>query len=79
MQLNQKQKERLYLIYDFEDYEEIINAWLYGEELTIEFLNHKDNTISTYKPNISEKEDKEKIEFIIYGVRLNRNEYLYVI
>ena len=69
IKLNQKQIERLYEIYIFEDWEEIQQAEFNTEtnELKITYLDKKDNITAIYEPNTADKEDEQKINYILKG------------
>jgi hypothetical protein len=72
--LNEEQRERLYDVFDFEDYEKIEDAWIDNGQLYIYFLNEEDSENYTYEPNLDGEEGKEKLRHILDGTRGNTNE-----
>ena len=70
MLLNEEQMLRCYQVFDFEDYEEIINGEINGEDLVIDYLDNVDNVVGHYKPTL----EKEQLDFIMNGIKLERNE-----
>ena len=74
IQLNENQIQRLYMVFDFEDEEEIVNATMdcdRGGWLEINYINHKDNAIGCYKPYLAKhlQEDLDKVDFILNGIK----------
>lgn len=74
MVLNEEQIERLYMVFDFEDYEEIISAEIDNNELTIDYVDNRDGVIGHYQPYLMKhsKEDREKLNLILNGITLTR-------
>ena len=75
--LNKNQLERLYMVFDFEDHEEIVSATMdcdRGGWMEINYIDHKDNTNGCYKPYLAKHstEDLEKVSFILNGFKLKR-------
>lgn len=67
--LTKKQIKRLYDIYDFEEKETIINAYICYDDLYIEYSDKK-GYVTTYKPNFNiftNKEDFDKLKYILWG------------
>lgn len=67
--LTKKQIKRLYDVYDFDDEEDIITAYIGDNELYIAYVD-KDGNISVYKPNFNiftDKEDFDKLKYILWG------------
>lgn len=67
--LTTEQLKRLYDVYDFEEKETIINAYICYDELYIEYSDKK-GYITTYKPNFiifTDKEDFDKLKYILWG------------
>lgn len=72
IELNENQIQRLYMVFDFEDEEEIVNATMdcdRGGWMEINYINHKDNSIGCYKPYLAKhlQEDLDKVNFILNG------------
>lgn len=67
--LTTEQLKRLYDIYDFEEKETIINAYICYDDLYIEYSD-KRGYVTTYKPNFNiftDKEDFDKLKYILWG------------
>lgn len=66
--LNRQQRDRLYDVYIFNSDEIIEVAYYYRGQLYIYYAD-RDAKITLYKPelNLSNNEDKEKIEYILNG------------
>lgn len=67
--LTEEQLKRLYDVYDFEEKETIINAYICYDELYIEYSDKK-GYVTTYKPNFNiftNKEDFDKLKYILWG------------
>lgn len=67
--LTTEQLKRLYDIYDFEEKETIINAYICYDDLYIEYSDKK-GYVTTYKPNFNiftDKEDFDKLKYILWG------------
>ena len=67
--LTTEQLKRLYDVYDFEEKETIINAYICYDELYIEYSDKKGYD-TTYKPNFNiftDKEDFDKLKYILWG------------
>ena len=78
IELNEQQIQRLYMAFDFEEHEEIVNATIECERggcMEINYINHKDNSNGCYKPYFAKhsQEDKDKLDFILNGIKLERN------
>lgn len=78
IELNEQQLQRLYMVFDFEEHEEIVSATMDCERggwLEINYINHKDNTNGCYKPYLAKhsQEDLDKVNFILNGIKLERN------
>ena len=78
IELNKNQIQRLYMVFDFEEHEEIVTANVESEKggwLEINYINHKDNSNGCYKPYLAKhsQEDLDKIDFILNGFKLERN------
>lgn len=76
--LNETQKSRLYMVFDFEEHEEIVNATIESESggwMEIEYIDKINNAIGCYKPYLAKhlQEDLDKVNFILNGIRLERN------
>lgn len=74
IQLNEQQLQRLYMVFDFEEHEEIVNATMDCERggwMEINYINHKDNAIGCYKPYLAKhlQEDLDKVDFILNGIK----------
>lgn len=74
MALTEEQIERLYLVFDFEDYEEIICADYDNGEMDIAYIDNRNGAYGHYQPYFKKhsKEDKEKLNLILNGITLNR-------
>lgn len=68
MKLNKEQLLRCYQVFDFEEYEEIINGEINGEDMTITYLDNVDGVIGNYKPTL----EQEQLDFIVNGITLER-------
>lgn len=67
--LTTEQLKRLYDVYDFEEKETIINAYICYDDLYIEYSD-KRGYVTTYKPNFNiftDKEDFDKLKYILWG------------
>lgn len=67
--LTKTQIKRLYDVYDFDDEEDIIIAYIGYNELYIAYID-KDGHISVYAPNFdifTDKEDFDKLKYILWG------------
>lgn len=67
--LTTEQLKRLYDVYDFEEKETIINAYICYDDLYIEYSDKK-GYVTTYKPNFNiftNKEDFDKLKYILWG------------
>ncbi len=78
IELNKNQIQRLYMVFDFEEHEEIVNATIDCERggwMEINYINHKDNSTGCYKPYLAKhsQEDLDKVDFILNGIKLERN------
>ena len=78
IQLNEQQIQRLYMAFDFEEYEEIVTANVESERggyMEIHYIDNKDNSNGCYKPYFAKhsQEDKDKLDFILNGIKLERN------
>ena len=78
IKLNEQQLQRLYMVFDFEEHEEIVSATMDCERggwMEINYINHKDNTNGCYKPYLAKhsQEDLDKVNFILNGIKLERN------
>ncbi|MCR4661719.1 MAG: hypothetical protein K5765_06970 [Clostridia bacterium] len=72
--LTKEQIARLYNVYDFEEHEEITDAVLVGEHtLIIHYVDTKENCDGTYLPGFDGKEDLDKLDLIMNGIKLERN------
>ena len=72
IKLNENQIQRLYMVFDFEEYEEIVSATMdcdRGGYMEINYINHKDNSNGCYKPYLAKhlQEDLDKVNFILNG------------
>ena len=73
--LNQTQIARIYNVFDFSDDEEIVDAQLVnGKTLVIHYVDNYNGTNGTYLPTTEGKEGKDKINFIMRGIELRRQE-----
>lgn len=77
IELNENQIQRLYMVFDFEDKEEIVNATIEGEDggwMEINYINNEDNSNGCYKPYLAKhsQEDLDKVRFILNGLKLER-------
>ena len=73
IQLNGEQIQRLYNVFDFEDYEEIISATIESDRggwWEINYVDNRDGVVGCYKPYFGKhsKEDSEKLNIILNGV-----------
>ena len=70
-----EQKVRLYNVFDFDDMEEITFATLKNGVLKIYFIDHRDSLRieGVYEPNLEGDEGQEKLDFIMNGLKLERN------
>lgn len=65
------------MVFDFEEHEEIVSATIDGENggwMEINYIDHKNNANGCYKPYFEKhsKEDKDKLRFVLNGMRLER-------
>lgn len=79
MELTQEQVQRLYLVFDFEESEEIIGATMEDEKggwLAINYIDHKDETVACYRPYLARhsEEDQKKVKLILDGIKLTRDQ-----
>lgn len=79
IELNENQIQRLYMVFDFEGHEEIVNATIDCERggcMEINYIDHKDNAIGCYKPYLAKhsREDLDKVDFILNGMKLERSQ-----
>lgn len=74
MVLNKEQILRLYNMFDFEDDEEIVCADLYDDgQMVIQYID-SNGVVGKYLPYFIDEEAKEKLNFILYGLKLERVE-----
>ena len=78
MQLSQEQVQRLYMVFDFDENEEIVNAYLESENggyMEIYYIDNQDGSNGCYKPYLSKhsQEDMEKLDLILNGAKVERN------
>lgn len=78
IELNKKQIQRLYMVFDFEDEEKIVNATMdcdRGGWLKINCINNKTNSTGCHKLYLAKhsREDLDKVNFILNGIKLERN------
>lgn len=66
--LTDEQQNRLYNVFDFEEYETILRAWFEDNQLVIEYINEKNEWLSLYyEPHFEDTdEDQEKLNYILY-------------
>lgn len=67
--LTKKQIKRLYDVYDFDEQEEITNAYITDNRLFIEYIDTY-GLDATYEPHFAiftNKEDFDKIKYILWG------------
>lgn len=74
IELNENQIQRLYMVFDFEEHEEIVNATIDCERggwLEINCINRKDNSTGCYKTYLAKhlREDLDKADFILNGAK----------
>lgn len=77
MELTQRQLQRLYMVFDFEDYEEIVSATIESEVggwMKITYIDHKVGMVGEYQPYIAKHSDEDlwKLAFILNGLKLSR-------
>ena len=70
IKLNNEQLQRLYDIFEFEDYETIESATIESERggfMEIIYFDSKDNLHGCYKPYFAkhDQEDKDKLKYIL--------------
>ena len=73
-ELTKEQIQRLYMVFDFEDCEEIVSA-RYGDDgwWEIDYIDSKNNINGCYKPYFEKNEDDEiKKDFILNGFKVER-------
>ena len=73
VKLNKEQIARVYNTYDFDDEEEIVDVVLVGRQLLIHYIDNRDGSNGTYAPSTENEEDKEKLDFILNGITLERD------
>ena len=69
MVLNETQIQRLYNLFDFEDYEEIVSATMVGKKLKVHYVDNIDGIVGCYEPRL----EPWQIKFIRKGLVLQRN------
>ena len=69
MVLNKEQIERLYMVFDFSNDEEIVCAELEDHQLKIHYVDNSNGVNGTYEPYFAKhsEEDINKLKFILYG------------
>lgn len=73
VKLNKEQLNRLYNVFDFEEYEEIVSATIESERggyMEINYVDNRDGVVGCYKPYFGKysKEDSVKLDIILNGV-----------
>lgn len=73
IELDDKQIDRCYEVFLFEEDEFIVSAYYY-KDIDKLVINYKDNNIeeadlayTSYEPDLSSKEGREKLHYILFG------------
>lgn len=73
--LNETQILRLYMVFQFEEYERIVGAALYDDgRMIINFVDLRDGRVGRCEPYFVDDYMKEKLDFIMNGLKLERVE-----
>ena len=75
IKLNKSQIQRLYMVFDFGEHEEIVSATIdckRGGYMEIHYIDNKDNSNGCYKPYLAKhsQEDLDKVKFILNGIKV---------
>ena len=71
MKLNKAQLQRCYQVFDFEEYEELVNGEINdNNEMVLNYVDNIDGIIGHYKPTL----EQEQLDFIMNGIKLERDE-----